>query len=64
MQLPSFFFMCHRNLQLEDAICVTVGSAGSRTNSSRALPVVGDKLHDCTLPVLEHTTGIVMKEVT
>ena len=42
------FSMCH--LQLRDAICTTVGSRLATQTVDSALPEVGGKLHDYTLP--------------
>ena len=44
------FLMCHRYLQLGDAICTTVGSRLATQTVVSALPKVGGKLHDYTLP--------------
>ena len=44
------FLMCHRYLLLGDAICTTVGSHLATQTVDSALPEVGGKLHDYTLP--------------
>ena len=44
------FLMCHRYLQLGDAICTTVGSHLATQTVDSALPEVGGKWHDYTLP--------------
>ena len=44
------FLMCHRYLQLGDAICTTVGSRLATQTVDLALPEVGGKLHDYMLP--------------
>ena len=44
------FLMCHRYLRLGDAICTTVGSRLATQTVDSALPEVGGKLHDYTVP--------------
>ena len=44
------FLMCHRYLQLGDDICTTVGSRLVTQTVDSALPEVGGKLNDYTLP--------------
>ena len=44
------FLMCHRYLQLGNAICTTVWSRLATQTVDSALPEVGGKLHDYTLP--------------
>ena len=44
------FLVCHRYLQLGYAICTTVRSCLATQTVDSALPEVGSKLHDYTLP--------------
>ena len=44
------FSMCYRHLQLIDAICTTFGLHLATQNVDSALPEVGGKVHDYTLP--------------
>ena len=44
------FLMCHHHLQLEDTICTTVGSRLATQTLDSALPEVGGKSLDYTLP--------------